>query len=247
MTEDDAEADSIDIELRLPQTVARRCIILATILRRFSIDATSQGDSHEAAFDLREWLRAEGLWDDATQGERAFFMRPPDRPEPEGGLDVALSAESLVTIAWAIGLLPSLSEEHLAELSSLVEEIPGPWETTAPWIAAQTRRPEGEIARMREFQEIWNWRYEIELDRRSAEGNELREIESVIQEVTHDAIAAELLFPGQNGGFTVNGVAVTAMASPEIADLQLLTQERLIALNWICGFGDGWDNVPVDV
>jgi hypothetical protein len=247
VTEDDAEADSIDIELRSPRTVARRCIILTTILRRFSIDATPHDDPNEAAFDFREWLRAEGLWDDATQGEQAFFMRPSDKPEPEGGLDLALSAESLSTIAWALGLLPSLADDHLAELSSLVDGIPAPWETTALWIAAQTLRPEAEIARMREFQEIWNWRYEIEFDRRSAKGRDLSETERVIHVVTHDAIAADLLPPGQNGGFTFNGVAVTAMDSPEIAGLQLLTQERLVALNWICGFGDGWDNVPVDV
>jgi hypothetical protein len=247
MTEDDTQEASIEIELRSPETVARRCVILASIIQRFSIDATPQDDPYEVAFDLREWLRSERLWDEATPGEQAFFKRPPGRPEPEDDPDVALVAESLATIAWGLALLPSLAYNRLTRLASLIQEIPGPWESTSSWISKQTLRAEAEIARMRETHEVWHWRFEIEVDRRSSTGHELIEIENLIRTVTQEAVAADLLARGKEGGFTIDGVAVTALAASDIAEHQLLTQERLIALNWICGFGDDWDNVPIDI
>jgi hypothetical protein len=129
----------------------------------------------------------------------------------------------------------------------LILELPGPWESTSAWRLKQTLRPESEIARMRELHEVWNWRLEVELERRSSKGQDLVELDDLIRTVTHDAIAADLLAPGNLGGFTLDGVAVTAMPPDKIAEQQLLTQQRLIALNWICGFGDDWDNVPIDV
>jgi hypothetical protein len=247
MSEDDVDDDSIDIELRSSDVVARRCIILAAILQRFLVDTSPQDDPMEAAFDLREWLRTESLWAEATPGEQAFFAHPQGHPEPRGSLDVALVAESLAAVAWALDLLPSLSDDHPTELASLILELPSPWESTSSWSLKQTLRPESEIAKMRELHEVWNWRLEVELERRSSKGQDLIELDDLIRTVTHDAIAADLLAPGHSGGFTLDGVPVTAMPPDKIAEQQFLTQQRLTALNWICGFGDDWDNVPIDV
>jgi hypothetical protein len=144
-------------------------------------------------------------------------------------------------------LLPSLSDEHPTRIASLILELPSPWESTSAWSLKQTLRPESEIARMRELHEVWNWRLEVELERRSSKGQDLAELDQLIRTVTQDAITAGLLSPVKSGGFTLDGVPVTAMPPDKIAEHHLLTQQRLIALNWICGFGDDWDNVPIDV
>lgn len=73
------------------------------------------------------------------------------------------------------------------------------------------------------------------------------ELERVIREVTHDGASTGLLGTGNQGGFTVDGVPVEAMAADEIDELQLFAAERLVTLNWICGFGEDWDTIPIDV
>lgn len=247
MADDDPNDESILIELRSPAVVAQRCIILASILQRHGIDVDDRGDPYGAVFDLREWLRAENLWTECTAAEKVFFLRPPDARAPDDVASIVSTTEQLMTIAWALGSVSSLASGPSAELRSVLQDTPGPWAKTEPWNSSRSLRSEAEIVIMREFNDIWVWRFDVEPYRRSTQGRELMQLERAIRDVTRDAVSTGLLAAGKRGGFTIDGVPVEVMAPDEIDELQLIAEERLVTLNWICGFGDDWDSAPLDV
>ena len=83
--------------------------------------------------------------------------------------------------------------------------------------------------------------------RREASPPERRDLESAIGEVTIDALASGLLANAIDGDFATSGVAVRALPAHDLNRLVMIGRERLHALNWLCGFGDSWDQVPLDV
>jgi hypothetical protein len=247
MSEHDEPSEEIDIALRPAEVVARRFIIVNSVVQRIVLDASPEGDVYGSAFDLREWLRNEGLWDETTREERAILTPPPGAFGPDILADLGLHAEGLATLAWALSLIERPLPDDLSQLLAREDAVPMPWAKIAPWVSTQALRPEALIALARELAELWSWRYEIEPIRRMAEGRELMEVERTIREVTHEASAAGLLEPGKKGGFTVRGTPVTRMDPIEIEEMAALQTERLMALNWICGYGEDWDSVPLEI
>ena len=68
----------------------------------------------------------------------------------------------------------------------------------------------------------------------------------MIQEVAAEAAAAGLLgAPG--GDFVIGGRDLSSFNDDDLSKLAATTEERLRALNWLCGFGASWDDVPLDV
>lgn len=247
MSDSEVPDDLIDIELRSPAAVAMRCLVVATMIRRFSADSAPLAEQRAVVFDLREWLRAEGLWDHATRDERDFLLRPPDSPLVSGGQNLGLLAESVATLAWALALSGPGSDASEPDVAGLLEDLPAPWDKTMAWISSKALRPESEIAFLRERTDIWRWRLELEPYRRVAAGRDLMDIERSIRDVTSDGVAAGLLLPGKKGGFSLDGVPLTRIDLAELDELQFAFEVRLLTLNWVCGFGNTWDSVPLDV
>jgi len=243
----DETGDEIEINLRPAVDVARRFIIVNSVIRRVVIDSNLDADALGLAFDLREWLRAEDLWNDATADEQAILSTPPGGFGPDDVADVSLHAEGLAILGWSLGMIEIPTAEELSKMLGDDDLVPGPWQKTAPWIASQSMRSEPIIAFARELAELWSWRYQIEPFRRMAKGRELMEIERTIRDVTHEGTSTGLLEPGKKGGFQVGGIPVTQMDPFEIDELLVLQTERLMALNWICGYGEDWDSVPLEI
>lgn len=238
--------EHIDIDLRPVAAVAARGIIIASLIGLLA-RTTDDDDPATLVFDLREWLRAERLWDKCTEREQAVFTHPDISLDDPAGIDLESLAEQLTTLGWALSLADPFSGASEFSLAGLINAIPGPWDKTSPWIAARELRPEPLIAIERERAEIWHWRLEIESYRRVASGQDLDEIEQAISEVTSDGMAAGLLAPGGNGGFTLDGTPLSAANLPAIASLEAAMRERLRTLNWVCGFGTTWDDVPLEI
>lgn len=243
--------DIVDIRLRSAADVATRCIILGALLNRAALEESAgEAESELAAeaFDLRGWLHTEGLWDELTPKEKTFLSARLGAIPPEDVVAASWQGAGLDALAWALGLLPSLPPTGLGDFDLLVHELPHPWQKTGPWIAARGLRPEREIAREREIAEIWEWRVSMEMARRLAEGRDLETIEQAIATTTQEGQAAGLLAPGKSGGFrSGEGVSITRAGLDELDRLTAITTERLLALNWLCGFGDNWDDVPLEV
>lgn len=247
MTDDGGLEEILDIELRPAAEVAARSIIIATMLRRLTLDLSPAHDAAGEVFDLREWLKAEGLWQQAMQDERAFLIRPANSANDDIDVDAALLAEDLKILDWALSPDRPLEEERTPNLVELLNDIPGPWDKTAPWVTARALKPLEVIAFLRERTEIWHWRLEVEPMRREMSGRDLMDLERTIRDVTRDGVSSGLLEGGKQGGFTLDGKPIAAAEITAVDDLLYLLEERLHVLNWLCGYGDDWDSVPLDI
>ena len=241
----------IDIELRPPDEVAARCVILAALLRRLWLEtgATSAPGDEPAgeAFDLRGWLQAEGLWDRLTDFDAELLNRPIGSLDDEDIANVTWQAEALATLAWSLNFVNDLPAGGQGDIETIVKALPAPWEQTSPWLQGARLRAEPEIARERERAEVYAWRIEVEPVRRAADSAERAAIKATIAAVTREATAAGLIENAGGNDFSIDGQPVHTFDEGELERSAALAGERLRALNWVCGFGDSWDQVPLEV
>jgi hypothetical protein len=240
----------LDIELRDPEEVAARCIVLAALIRRLSIeslasDRNTDGLSGEA-FDLHAWLQTENLWDSLGVAEVAFLDRPVGHLNDDEMASVAWQAEGLGSLGWGLGLAELLRLGDLSQVEAILRLVPSPWDATAPWIAKAALRPEPDIARERDRAELVEWRVSVETPRRLATGQERTEYDDAIADVTSEAAAAGFAAT-ESGDVLLAGSPIVSLHDESLEMLAALAEERLRALNWLCGFGDSWDRVPLDV
>ncbi|HLL51115.1 MAG TPA: DUF4272 domain-containing protein [Thermomicrobiales bacterium] len=244
------DEESIDIQLRPPTVVAERCIVLASLVRRLwiesSLSVNDPGDWSAEAFDLREWLRAEGIWESLTPAEGDFLQRPAgDLAEDEIAV-IAWQAEGLATLGWALRLTTLLPPGVLGDITAVVQAVPAPWDDTAAWTRSALLRSESEIATERDRAEIHEWRIAIEGPRRLSSKDERREYEAAIADVVREARMSRLL-ESDCDDFVVGDRLIASFNDLDLERFSSLAEERLRALNWLCGFGTSWDEVPLDI
>ncbi len=245
------DKDYLDIELRPAEMVARRCIVLAALLQLATFDLDGAGitndDPETAAFDLREWLRSQDLWRELTPTEAEYLARPIAQRSAAATPDPLSLGESFATLAWALGIVPAMDPLTAADIQDVIFQVPEPWESTQSWLHSQRLRPETEIVVQRESTELWEWRLSTELARRDAPERERAEIDASVSEVAGEGVAAGLLREDATHHDLEMWKTISQRTSDEITSHQAMAEQRLKALNWVCGFGETWDDVPLEV
>ena len=239
--------DEMEINLRPAPDIGRRLLILAALAEYLSFaDGTGANPAERASstFDLREWLRAEGIWPDLTQDEVLLFADGMPTGAELDQFSVQETVEALAALAWAVRLLPDLVADHPANVDTLIPALPHPWDPAATWLRGLALQPLEEIAAQRESAELWTWRLLTEDDLRDAFATEQAELREVIREVEREGRAAGVL---PRGGFRVQGRDISSLNLTERNTLLAASLARLRALNWACGYGDRWDDVPLDI
>lgn len=242
--------DELDIELRSPADVSARCIILASLIRRLSIEslANEQRDDELAgeAFDLPAWLQSENLWDRVGETEAAFLEQPLGSLSDDQLATIAWQAEGLASLGWSLGLaeLPPIGE--LSHVETVLKVTPSPWGKTSPWIGNAVLQPEADIARERDLAELIEWRVSVESPFRAASGQVRAEYSEAIADVASEAKDAGLADVSEDD-LVFAGTPLVTLNDDGLERLIALAEERLRALNWVCGFGDSWDSVPLDI
>jgi hypothetical protein len=247
------EHQEIEINLRPPAQVARRVVVLATLCRRAFLESPGgptelDEDPDAEGFDLLTWLEEHDLDRDLTADERRLLDAAVGTLSRNEFRAATWNAEALLALGWAGGLMPALAEPTSAgDPRSIVPAIPAPWESPAAWIVAFGLRPEEEIARERERAEVWLWRAEIEDERRHLTGRRLAGLETDLRDVVSESVASGLLAGPAHGDFPVAGVPFRSLDGDRVDLIATVAAVRLHALNWLCGFGTAWDDVPLDV
>ena len=259
MDGDDLDLE-LDINLRAPRLVGERLIVLATLCRRGYLErspdtlaaAGEAGDDLEDAeterFDLAAWLREEGLDGAATPTERSLLHARIGRLRADAVVRASWGAEALAALAWCANLLAVPPEyDGPFGVADLLGRLPTPWDSTRPFLTGIVLRSEAAIASERERAELWHWRAGVEAVYRQAAEDERGELRALIREVARDAANGGLLTVPVRDDFSCRGRPVARLEAAELDDLTTAAAERLRALNWICGFGTSWDNVPTDL
>lgn len=244
------DEDEIDIELRTADQVRGRILIVASILRRLALEEASQdgeGDLLADAFDEREWLRDQGLTSQLTAREVALLDSPLGSVAPEAILEISWQGEALAALAWTVGIRDMPPIDAMSNLGPIMDLVPRPWDMTNAWMSDSTIVSESDAARERERAEIWHWRATTELLRREGSPGEQPDFEAFIADVAAEAREAGLVPALRGRDFALRSRSIKEITGTELYELIDITSQRLRALNWLCGFGASWDDVPLDV
>ena len=244
------DVDEIDVELRAPQEVRARILILSSILRRLALETAplpGEGDPVADAFDEREWLRDQGLTSQLSAPEAAFLDGRPGSASSEAIMELSWQAEALVALAWAVGLLDMPAVDVPPDLGWIVDLVPRPWDAINTWMSDPAIVSESDAAQQRESAEIWHWRATTESVRRQAASADRRDYDAAIAEVVVEASSAGLIPTLLDRDFPVRGRSIKEISDSAIDELIAVTGQRLRALNWLCGYGTTWDDVPLDI
>jgi hypothetical protein len=244
---DDLAEDELEINLRPVPEIARRLLILAALAEHLSLADDGGTDADEPAartFDLREWLRSEDIWPDLTQDEVLLLSGGAAAGTEPDQFSVQETLEALGALAWSLRLLPELDADVPAGVDSLIPSLPHPWDSTNTWMQGLELRSLDEIATRREAAELWTWRLLTEDDVKDASASERDELMAVMRDAEREGRAAGIL---PRGGFRVQGRDISTLNITERNTLLATSLARLRALNWVCGYGDDWDSVPLDI
>lgn len=252
-TNNDPSSDEfLEIVLRSPHEAAERALILSAVCRRAFLEERPEevaGDDVEGErFDLVAWLRAEGLDSGATDGERRLLDARVGGLSPDDAAEASWRTEALVALGWALDLLPEMAPyDAAADPTSVLTAVPAPWSPTTAWRRDARLRSESVIAAERERAELWHWRAETEELFADAEADEAERaaVAAAVREVAAEARDGGILPHLIGDDFPALGAPYGALDVDAVAELGIIAAERVRALNWLCGFGSGWDDVPL--
>jgi hypothetical protein len=245
-----AEQDEIDVELRSAVEIRTRILILASVLRRLALEAAppdGDGEPIAEAFDEREWLREHGLAFELTPREAALLDSPLGSIAPEATIEASWQGEALVVLGWAIGAGDAPSVNGISDPRPVIDIVPRPWDAIQDWLSEPGTVSESEVVRHREVAEIWHWRMTTEVLRRSGSAADSQDFEEAIRDVAAEALDVGLVPSLRDGDLSVRGRRIKELSGDDIEELVAVTGQRLHALNWLCGFGNSWDDVPLDI
>jgi hypothetical protein len=232
--------DELDIQPWPVLELIGRAVALTSVAKRGMLEVDEGDDvfSRETdRFELSTWARTE-LSNWITDAELAVLNTPLGSLDEEQMLlaDEALYAAGAVT--WA---LRAMDSERLPLPDSesfntaVMSWAPGPWDKVRNLQKRVRLRSDEELAAERERMELWHWRANGEI-----EGDDLAE-------VVAEAVEAGLIEVADGDFATDEKFAFSALGDEERDDIAWIAEQRLRALNWVCGFGESWETAPIEL
>jgi hypothetical protein len=230
---------SIDIEPRIVGEIVGRASVLSALTHRGLLEVETDRDAYELEtdrFDLAAWARS-----DLQSWVEEQEMQVLDMPVGElAADDLALCEDALAclsTIAWTFGALEldALPLTLTAEETDLVLRwAPTAWSNLSQMERQSSIRSEESLAAERERWELWHWRAVEVVDA----GEEMAD---VLEEIR----ASGVIPMAGNDLATLDGIPFHELGEDDREEIAWLAGQRLHTLNWVCGFGGSWTDVPL--
>ncbi len=226
-------------------------IVLGGVVRRVSLERQTgepEDDAETLRFDLTAWLHVEGLEPVASRHERRVFSTRIGALPAEAVAAASWQGEAVIALGWVLGMIGEMpSYDRAADLATLLAAVPSPWKRTASFRSGPIARSETAIANERERAELWHWRSEVAEVMQNVDPRERASLLAAVREVAHEAHAFGHLPSLRDDDFPVAHRSYHELRPMELDEIGAIAAARLQALNWVCGFGDDWDSVPLQL
>lgn len=232
--------DELDIQPWPVLELIGRAVALTSVAKRGMLEVDDESDvfSRETdRFELSTWARTE-LSNWITDAELETLNLP------IGNLNEAqllLAEEALYAAGAVTWALRTVAAERLPFPDSddfnaaVIAWAPAPWDRVRNLQKQVRLRSDEELATERERMELWHWRSNTEIT--------ADELDEVVAEV-----AEAKLIPVWDGDFAVDArVPYGSLPEDVRDDISWISEQRLKALNWVCGFGDSWETAPLEL
>jgi hypothetical protein len=174
-----------------------------------------------------------------TSALREALAQLPGGAENPGVVDAVWQAEALGTLLWALGRIELAPYDRPFDQDRLL----------ATAVNGATLRPQEEIELARQTARLWHWRARTSTLQAEDETELPERWSSFDQLVAATAMRAHeqgLLPRPLRGDFPAFGKVYRELTPEQRAEAESIAWERHRALNWLCGLGRGWDDVPTD-
>ena len=243
---DDAFEETIDLEPRSVDAIARRLAILAALVRRASFEPALESSDdafmrETDRFDLYSWVQREAA-SDLTQGERRLLGAPAGDLSPEDLDECLYAVVPARALAWAlrgIDMIEAIVPDPDIS-NALLSWAPAPWTELDKWYRKIDLRSDEALGIERERWELWYWRATLQVE--DLEPGE--DLADVVASVASEAKAAGLVSTTERD-FAVESTAFHGLPYEDQDAIGAMAEATLLAMNWTCGFGDDWDSVPL--
>jgi hypothetical protein len=170
---------------------------------------------------------------------RAALRRLEGGDAEPGVVDAVWRAEALGTLLWALQLQPLPAYDKPFRATDMA----------AADLKEADLRPGEELEAERDAARLWHWRA------RTSELAAAAPLELPPEYATVDQVVAATAMRGYEqgalpspvrGDFPAFGKVYRQLTPAEHAEAHSIALERHRALNWLCGLGETWDDVPLD-
>jgi len=233
------DEDSIDIRPWPVIELVGRTVVLASVARRGMLEVETERDVFDLEterFDLLTWARTE-LQNWLTGSELGLLSKPVGELDED---DLAECDNALIgasTIGWALNVVTSvqlaLPQDGIAE-EQVLEWAPEPWAKVRQLATRIRLRGDEALAAERERWELWYWR-----------ATDADDGSDALAEVVAEVRGSSLIPIAENDLATDAGMPFSLLSADDQDDIAWLSELRLRALNWVCGFGETWENAPI--
>ncbi len=201
----------------------------------------------ELATQLNMWIADEGLIASQSTNEKPLVSKALGSWNRQELIDSAWRANSLGAILWALSFfetMPSWDKQFTPQETIKPLNL---FASITAFLEKARLRPAAEIEKMRDLAGLWYWRsrQEKESYAESAQASESRNRAETIAAAAQKAFSAGDIPEPINGDFPVFGRAYAEITADEYREANSIAVERLYALNWICGYSEDWDAVPL--
>lgn len=238
------------------QVVAKRALCLMALVQRANAEYQlhpAPGDSKSpfapppSDLDARisSWLRSEGLWDSASQVEKALMGKPLGSWTRQEVADSQWREESVDVLLWALQPDALMAAYDVPFLTiGKMKSLGSPPQAEA-FVRSAKLRPEAEILKARDIAELWLWRSrttQLQKEHYSPPKGEPG-LEQIVS-MTVAKAQKDGLFTPIHDDFPALGKPYSKLTDSKWQTLHSIATERLYALNWLCGYAENWDAVP---
>lgn len=170
---------------------------------------------------------------------RAALEQVPSAGDDPEVVDTVWRGEAAGTLLWTL---------QLAELPAY--DTPFDFDEVASTeLDGAALRDGGEIELECQSARLWHWRARTST-LQAAGGLELPDryanVDQLIAATAMRGYEQGVLPPPMRGDFGAYGKVYRHLAPEQQAEAHSIAVERHHALNWVCGLGSGWDDVPLD-
>lgn len=240
--------DTLEINLRAPRDAALRLLIEIGIVNRAGLESAAKSDdakAEEDRFDLYAWLVDAGAEPLMSHYEQEVFKEKVGEIVDEDVRELSFSLETAGLLAWALGLAEADAGTPIrVNGGALLAALPGPGDAVGAFLNDAKLRSLEEIAEAREIAEVWCWRIDAGIDRDMMSPAEKRELDETVLVTADEAMSAGYLHETIDGDFALNGKKVGDLDEETQDELWWITKRNAKTLNWLCGYGDSWEDAP---
>lgn len=234
--------DYLDIQVRSPEAISARILIQFALSQRLIIEDLARQDEIEEDedpedlyFDLQVFLDDVGVRAELTESDERLLDQHPGHL---GDDDIEALSDAAASLAALVSASLPDSADRAVDLS----------ESNVRSLSRQLVLPGDErAAEMREIAEIVHWRVVIETELRESTSEERDELVVQIEETAAEANGAGLIRMTPRGDLELGGKSLSELNDVELIVRQIEAEAELKAMNWLCGFGSTWDDVPLEL